>query len=67
MSAVIAVPELSAEAAADLATIGDALGAAHVTAAVATTQVPPAAGDEVSAVITDLSSGHSQEYQNPAG
>ncbi|OBI86637.1 PE family protein [Mycobacterium sp. 1245805.9] len=67
MSAVIAVPELMDQAAMDLATIGDTLNAAHLTAAAATTQVLPAAADEVSAGIAHLFPGYGQEYQELAG
>jgi hypothetical protein len=67
MSAVIAVPELMAQAATDLATIGDTLSAAHLTAAVPTVAVLPAAADEVSTGIAHLFSGYGQEYQKLAG
>lgn len=67
MSAVIALPELMAQAATDLATIGDTLNAAHLTAAVPTVTVLPAAADEVSIGIAHLFSGYGQEYQKLAG
>jgi hypothetical protein len=67
MSAVIAVPELMAEAATDLATIGSDLRAAHMTAAPPTVALQPAAADEVSASIAHLFSGYGQEYQKLAG
>ncbi len=67
MSAVIAVPDLMGQAATDLARIGDTLNVAHMTAAVSTTQVLPAAADEVSASIAHLMSGYGQEYQALAG
>ena len=67
MSAVIAVPDLMAQAATDLARIGDTLNAAHMTAATRTIAVPPAAADEVSASIAHLFSGHATEYQKLAG
>lgn len=67
MSAVIAVPELMAEAATDLATIGSNLSAAHMTAAPSTVAVLPAAADEVSASIAHLFSQHAQDYQALAG
>jgi hypothetical protein len=63
MSAVIAVPELMAEAATDMATIGSNLSAAHMTAAAPTVVVLPAAADEVSAGIAHLFSQHAQGYQ----
>jgi len=67
MSAVIAVPELMAEAATDLATIGSNLSAAHMTAKAATVAVLPAAADEVSAGIAHLFSGYAEDYQKLAG
>jgi hypothetical protein len=67
MSAVVAVPELMDQAAMDLATIGDTLNAAHMTAAVPTVAVLPAAADEVSTSIAHLFSGYGQEYQKLAG
>jgi len=67
MSAVIAVPELMAEAATDLATIGSNLSAAHAAAAPSTLAVIPAAADEVSASIAHLFSQHAQDYQALAG
>ena len=67
MSYVIATPELMTAAAADLATIGSNLNAAHITAAAPTGAVIPAAADEVSASIAHLFSAHAQEYQALAG
>jgi hypothetical protein len=67
MSAVIAVPDLMAEAATDLATIGSNLSAAHTAAAARTTAVIPAAADEVSVRIAHLFSGHARDYQALAG
>jgi hypothetical protein len=67
MSAVIAAPELIEAAAMDLATIGETLNAAHMTAATSTTQVLAAARDEVSAAIAAVFSGHAQAYQGLAG
>jgi hypothetical protein len=67
MSAVIAVPELMAEAATDMATIGSNLSAAHMTAKAVTVAVLPAAADEVSASIAHLFSGYGQDYQKLAG
>ena len=63
MSYVIAAPEILAAAAADVAGIGSSLSAAHVLAAAPTTHVVAAAGDEVSAAIASLFSGHAQAYQ----
>src|SRR5262249_34977991 len=64
---VIAVPELMAEAATDLATIGTNLSAAHMTAAADTVAVLPAAADEVSASIAHLFSGYGDDFQKKAG
>jgi hypothetical protein len=66
MSAVIAMPELMADAATNLATIGDTLNTAHMTAAASTVTVLPAAADEVSASIAHLFSGYAQDYQKLA-
>lgn len=63
MSAVIAVPELMAEAATDLATIGSTLTAARLAAARPTVAVLPAAADEVSVSIARMFSLHAQDYQ----
>ena len=63
MSYVVAVPEFVASAASDLAAIGSRLSAAHLAAAVPTTAVVAAAGDEVSAAIASLFSGHAQAQQ----
>ena len=54
MSYVIAAPEMMTSAATDLATIGSTLSAAHMTAALPTAAVIPAAADEVSASIAHL-------------
>ncbi|WP_152531348.1 PE family protein, partial [Mycobacterium sp. UM_CSW] len=62
MSFVIAAPETLASAAADLAGIGSALGAARA-AALSTTGVLPAAADEVSAALAALFSAHGQYFQ----
>jgi len=67
MSAVIAVPELMAQAATDLASIGSTVNAAHMVAAGPTLSMLPAAADEVSAGIAHLFSGYAQEYQALAG
>jgi hypothetical protein len=55
VSFVVAIPELLASAATDLASIGSMIGAAHAAAAVPTSTVLLAGGDEVSAAITALS------------
>jgi hypothetical protein len=63
MSYVIAAPEMMTSAAADLATIGSNVDAAHTAAATRTTAVLPAAADEVSASIAHLFSAHAANYQ----
>jgi hypothetical protein len=67
MSAVIAVPEVMASAATDLATIGSTLSAAHLTAAPPTQVVLSAAADEVSTGVAHLFSQQAQDYQALAG
>jgi hypothetical protein len=67
MSYVIADPEMMTAAAADLATIGSNVNAAHMVAAARTTSVIPAAADEVSASIAHLFSQHAASYQALAG
>jgi hypothetical protein len=54
-------------AAADLATIGSNVSAAHMVAAARTVAVVPAAADEVSAGIAQLFSQHAASYQALAG
>ncbi len=63
MLAVIAVPELMAGAAKDVASIGSTVNAAHMAAAAPTVALLPAAADEVSASIAHLFSAHAQDYQ----
>jgi predicted RecA/RadA family phage recombinase len=67
MNYVIADPEMMTAAAADLATIGSNVNAAHMVAAARTTSVIPAAADEVSAGIAHLFSQHAANYQALAG
>jgi hypothetical protein len=62
MSYVIAAPEMMTAAAADLATIGSDLSAAHTAAASRTTAVLAAAEDEVSAAIAAVFSEHGQGF-----
>src|SRR5262249_16833086 len=64
MSFLSATPEMVATAASDLADIGLTIGAATAAAAVPTTSVTAAAGDEVSAAIASLFSDHAQAYQS---
>lgn len=66
MSYVIAVPEMLASAAADVATIGSSLSAAHAAAASSTTGIVAAAEDEVSAAVASVFSGHAQAFQGLA-
>lgn len=63
MSVMTVMPELVGQAAGQLQDIGSALRAAHAAAAGPTTSVAAAAGDEVSAAIAALFSGHAQQYQ----
>ena len=63
MSFVIALPEIVAGAATNLASIGSAIGAADAAAALPTTAVLAAADDEVSAAISALFGAYGQRYQ----
>lgn len=63
MSAVVVAEESLASAAADVAGVGSSLRAAHAAAAASTTAVVAPAGDEVSAAIASLFSGHAQRFQ----
>ena len=63
MSYVIAAPEELVSAASNLAGVGTTLNTAHAAAAAQTTRVLAAGGDEVSAAIASLFSGHAQEFQ----
>jgi hypothetical protein len=63
MSLVIAVPDVMAATATDLANIGSTLSAANAAAAASTTGVVVAAEDEVSAAIAAVFSAHGQGYQ----
>lgn len=63
MSILVAAPELIADAATNLATIGSNVGSALAAAAGATTGVLPAAADEVSGQIAALFSAHAARYQ----
>ncbi|WP_136625721.1 PE family protein, partial [Mycobacterium innocens] len=60
---LVAFPEMLSTAAADMVDIGSSLTAANFAALAPTTAVVAAAGDEVSAAIASLFSGHAQEYQ----
>ncbi|HYQ34693.1 MAG TPA: PE family protein [Mycobacterium sp.] len=59
----MAVPEFVASAATDLSNIGSGLSVANAVAAAPTTAVVAAAGDEVSAAIASLFSGHAKGFQ----
>jgi len=63
MSFLTVAPEFVGQAAGQLENIGSALSAAHAAAAVPTTSLAVAAGDEVSAAIASLFSSHAQQYQ----
>ncbi len=63
MSSMISRPELLATAAADVETIGSAIGAAGSNAAAPTTGLVAAAQDEVSAAIARLFGLYGQQYQ----
>lgn len=63
MSFLTAAPEFVSAAAGDLASIGSALGEAHAAAALPTTGIVAAAGDEVSAQIAALFGAYGQQYQ----
>jgi hypothetical protein len=63
MSYLIAAPDMLAAAAADAAGIGSSLSEANAAAAASTTKVIAAGGDEVSAAIASLFSGHGQQFQ----
>jgi PE family len=67
MSYVMATPEIMAAAAADVASIGSTLRAAHLAAAVPTVAVLPAAADEVSAGIAQVFSQAAQSFQGLVG
>ncbi|WP_156452834.1 PE family protein, partial [Mycobacterium gordonae] len=66
MSYLVVGPELTAAAAANLDGIGAAIRAANNAAAFATTQLLPAAQDEVSAAIAALFGSHAHDYQGIA-
>ncbi|MCV7075962.1 PE family protein, partial [Mycobacterium szulgai] len=63
MSYVIAAPDLLANAASDLASIGSHITAANFAAALPTNAVAAAGADEVSAAIAALFGSHAQQYQ----
>ncbi|WP_142401151.1 PE family protein, partial [Mycobacterium marinum] len=63
MSGVIAALDTLTAAATDVAGLGAAINAANAAAAVSTTRLMVAAGDEVSAAIAALFSDHALQYQ----
>lgn len=63
MSYLIAVPDVLMTAAAGAAGIGSSVGAANLAAFAPTSALLAAAGDEVSAAIASLFSGHALDYQ----
>ena len=63
MSFVVAVPEAVAASASNLAGIGSALSASNAAAALPTTGVVAAAGDQVSAAVAAVFGSHAQGYQ----
>ncbi|MGB9305448.1 MAG: PE family protein, partial [Mycobacterium sp.] len=63
MSVLVVVPAALASAAANLESIGSALAAANAAAAVPTTGLAAAAGDEVSAALSALFAEFGAEYQ----
>jgi hypothetical protein len=64
MSFVSVVPDVIARAAEELDRLGSTLSAANAAAAAATTGLPAAAADEVSAGIASLLNTQAQEYQS---
>jgi len=63
MSFVIAAPTTLEAAATDLASLGSAISTANAASAAATTGLAAAGGDEVSAAITAVFSGHAKVFQ----
>jgi len=63
MSFVIVAPEMVADAATNLASLGSTISAANAAAAAPTTGVAAAAGDEVSAAIATMLSQYASAYQ----
>jgi hypothetical protein len=62
MSLVIAAPEIITDAAQNLKNLGSTINAAHAAAAMPTTALAVAAGDEVSVAITTVFSQHASAY-----
>ena len=62
-SFVMVSPEVLSAASSDMSGIGSAVRSAHAFAAGSTTSVLAAAGDEVSAAVSELFDGYAREYQ----
>jgi hypothetical protein len=67
MPDVLVVPGAIEAAATDVSAVGSTLNAAHLSAAIPTSAVIPAAADEVSTSIANLFSQHAANYQALAG
>jgi triacylglycerol lipase len=63
MSFVVAVPEMVASATSALGSLGSSISAATTASAAHTTSVAAAGGDEVSAAIAEVFSGHAQQFR----
>ncbi|HVQ85585.1 MAG TPA: PE family protein [Mycobacterium sp.] len=63
MSFMTATPQVMTGVAGDLAGIGSVIREANAAAAGATTVMPPAAADEVSAAIAAVFGAHARSYQ----
>src|SRR5262245_11693020 len=63
MSYLVAVPEILASSAGDMASIGSTLSSANAAAATPTTAILAAGADEVSAAIASLFSTEARAYQ----
>jgi hypothetical protein len=63
MSLLVAAPQLLADAASDLAGLRSTISTANAAAAVPTTELLPAAADEISTEIATLFSAHGQGFQ----
>lgn len=62
MSFINVAPDLMSTAATDLANIGSTITEAHTAAALPTTTLAAAGGDEISAAVASLFSTHGQVY-----
>src|ERR1700739_3362598 len=67
MSYLAAAPDFLALAASDLSNIGSELITANAAATAPISAMVPAAGDEISAAITSVFSGHARAYQALSG